>query len=268
MEKLCTVIRVIAHTQIDKLTFTSQKKAHIIEIQVNGGKSIGDKLKFARNLMEKIISVDQVFAKNEMLDTMSITKGKGFRGVIKRWGVRKLPRKTHKGLRKVGCIGSWHPERIRYSVPRAGQTGYHHRVLFNKKIYMLGKNIKTAEGKLAGKTEADITEKGINPMGSFPNYGPVRNDFVMVKGCISGPVKRVVTMRKTLLPQNTRPAKEQVTLKFIDTSSKMGHGRFQTHKEKKKFMGPLKKDLEKKRKKELARMTQDKNKKPKVEEKK
>ena len=36
---------------------------------------------------------------------------------------------------------------------------------------------------------------------------------------------------------------EEINLKFIDTSSKFGHGRFQTADEKSKFMGLLKKDL-------------------------
>jgi large subunit ribosomal protein L3e len=35
---------------------------------------------------------------------------------------------------------------------------------------------------------------------------------------------------------------EQINLKFIDTSSKIGHGRFQTPADKRQFMGLLKKD--------------------------
>ena len=58
------------------------------------------------------------------LDVIGITKGHGFEGVTARWGTRKLPRKTHKGLRKVACIGAWHPARVRFSVPRAGQDGF------------------------------------------------------------------------------------------------------------------------------------------------
>jgi len=225
-----------------------------MEIQVNGG-TIKQKIKYARSLLEKYIPVGNVFAKNEMIDCIGITKGHGFQGVIKRWGVRKLPRKTHKGLRKVGCIGAWHPERIRYTIPRAGQHGSHHRTLKNKKVYMIGKSIKTPEGKLSGKTEFDITDKGINPMGGFPHYGPVRNEFIMVKGSVPGPVKRCITLRKSIIPATTRSAREQVTLKFIDTSSKLGRGRFQTHKEKKKFMGPLKKDLLKKKKERTSKIS-------------
>eukprot|EP00442_Polarella_glacialis_P059565 CAMPEP_0115115732 /NCGR_PEP_ID=MMETSP0227-20121206/42878_1 /TAXON_ID=89957 /ORGANISM="Polarella glacialis, Strain CCMP 1383" /LENGTH=46 /DNA_ID= /DNA_START= /DNA_END= /DNA_ORIENTATION= len=44
-------------------------------------------------------------------------------------------------------------------------------------------------------------------------------------------------MRKSLLPQVSRTAVEKIELKFIDTSSKFGHGRFQTSEEKAKFFG-------------------------------
>merc|ERR1719453_2430709 len=84
-----------------------KEKAHICEVQVNGG-SMADKIAFAEGLFEKTVSIDSVFEQNEMIDTIAITKGKGYEGVVTRWGVTKLPRKTHKGLRKVACIGSWH----------------------------------------------------------------------------------------------------------------------------------------------------------------
>merc|ERR1712070_652351 len=86
-------------------------------------------------------------------------------------------------------------------------------------------------------TEADLTEKGITPMGGFAHYGEVNQDWVMVKGTVMGPKKRIITIRKSLLPQVTRKANEKITLKFIDTASKFGHGRFQTAEEKAKFYG-------------------------------
>merc|ERR1712187_722788 len=86
-------------------------------------------------------------------------------------------------------------------------------------------------------TEADLTEKGITPMGGFSHYGEVNEDWVMIKGTCMGPRKRLVTLRKSLLPQVSRKALEKIELKFIDTSSKFGHGRFQTGEEKAKFFG-------------------------------
>jgi hypothetical protein len=69
-------------------------------------------------------------------------------GVTSRWHTKKLPRKTHKGLRKVACIGAWHPSRVSFTVARAGQKGYHHRTEMNKKIYRIGAGIHTKDGKV------------------------------------------------------------------------------------------------------------------------
>ena len=69
-------------------------------------------------------------------------------GVTSRWHTKKLPRKTHKGLRKVACIGAWHPSRIQFTVPRAGQKGYDHRTEINKKIYRMGDGYGMKDGKV------------------------------------------------------------------------------------------------------------------------
>lgn len=45
-------------------------------------------------------------------------------------------------------------------------------------------------------TEYDLTEKSITPMGGFPHYGEVNNDFLMIKGAVVGSKKRVITLRK------------------------------------------------------------------------
>jgi len=239
IKKYCKVVRVIAHTQM-KLMRHRQKKAHVMEIQLNGG-TVPEKVAWAKERLEKNITIDQVFSPDEMIDCIGITKGHGYKGVTSRWHTRKLPRKTHKGLRKVACIGAWHPSRVRFTVARAGQKGYNHRTEINKKIFRIGKSALT--DKKNGSTEYDLTEKSINPMGGFPHYGMVNQDYVMIRGCCIGPKKRVITLRKSLITHTKRFASEKIDLKFIDTSSKFGHGRFQTHAEKKAFMGKLKKDF-------------------------
>merc|ERR1711920_1075988 len=88
-------------------------------------------------------------------------------------------------------------------------------------------------------TETDLTQKSITPMGGFPHYGIVKQDWVMIKGAVMGSKRRVITLRQSLLPQVSRRAQEHIELKFIDTSSKFGHGRFQTEEEKIKFFGGL-----------------------------
>merc|ERR1712046_292736 len=101
--------------------------------------------------------------------------------------------------------------KVMYSVARAGQDGYHHRT--------------------------DLNKKAITPVGGFVRYGVVKNDWVMIKGSCPGVVKRVVTLRKSLITHTSRAALEKINLKFIDTSSKFGHGRHQTIEEKHAFEG-------------------------------
>jgi len=232
-KKYCQVIRAICHTQIGKVKI-GQKKAHIKEIQINGGNTAA-KVDFVMGLLEQEVKVADVFSQDEMIDIIGVSKGHGTKGVVTRWGVTRLPRKTHRGLRKVACIGSWHPARVQFQVPRSGQKGYGHRTEINKKIYRIGKALK--DDPYGARTDADLTEKSITPMGGFMHYGIVTQDWIMLKGTVMGPKKRIITLRKSLLAQVSRRATEKIDLKFIDTSSKMGHGRFQTCEEKAKFYG-------------------------------
>jgi len=105
----------------------------------------------------------------------------------------------------------------------------------NKKIYRVGKKGDNA----SCQTDADLTAKGVNPMGGFVHYGEVREDWVMIKGSCVGVVKRPLILRKSLMHHTSRKHLENIDLRFIDTSSKLGHGRFQTAEEKAKFLGPL-----------------------------
>lgn len=116
-----------------KLLPFRQKKAHIMEIQLNGG-TVAEKVAWAQSRLEKQVPVHSVFSQSEVIDVIAVTKGRGVKGVTSRWHTKKLPRKTHKGLRKVACIGAWHPARVGCSIARAGQKGYHHRTELNKKV--------------------------------------------------------------------------------------------------------------------------------------
>ena len=55
-----------------------------------------------------------------------------------------------------------------------------------------------------------------------------------------GTKKRPITLRRSLVPQTSRTALEEIKLKFVDTASKFGHGRFQTYEEKAKTFGRVK----------------------------
>jgi len=234
ISKYCQIVRVLAHTQVRKLKLR-QKMAHIMEIQVNGGSNVSAKVQFAKDLFEKEVSIDSVFQEGEVVDTCAVSRGRGTEGVVTRWGVTRLPRKTHRGLRKVACIGAWHPARVKWTVARAGQDGYFHRTEMNKRILRVGRK---GDSKSAS-TETDLTEKSITPVGGFPHYGEINEDWLMIKGCVAGSRKRAITIRKSVVTPTRRSLFEPINMRFIDTSSKYGHGRFQTTEEKQKFLGTL-----------------------------
>ena len=208
-----------------------------MEIQVNGG-TVQKKVEWAYSKFEQEVTVGEVFEENECIDTIGVTKGHGTQGVTARYGVKKLKRKTHRGLRRIGCIGAWHPAAVKWTVGRVGQMGYHSRTEINKKIYKIG------AGKVHGVKDnatcaADAVEKNITPMGGFSHYGEVNEDYLLVKGQIMGTKKRGIMLRKSVFPCTKNWMTEKIDLKLIDTASKLGHGRFQTAEEKDKFLGPL-----------------------------
>jgi Ribosomal protein L3 len=117
---------------------------------------------------------------------------------------------------QVKVSSSYFP--IRYRPDRFIPDGYHHRTELNKKIYRIG----AAGDEGNASTEHDATKKAITPMGGFPHYGIVKNDFLMLKGSVPGTKKRVITIRKSLMVHTSRRDLEKVQLKFVDTSSKFG----------------------------------------------
>ncbi|KAG5460627.1 MAG: ribosomal protein L3, partial [Olpidium bornovanus] len=72
IKKYCSVVRVLAHTQIRKVKI-GQKKAHLMEIQVNGG-TVAQKVDWARAHFEKAVDVGSVFESDEMMDVIGVTK--------------------------------------------------------------------------------------------------------------------------------------------------------------------------------------------------
>jgi len=237
VKKYCSTVRVLCATQADKLNLR-KKKATMAEIQINGGKTTVEKVDWAVSKFENEISVGEVFSNDEMVDTIGITRGHGTTGVIKRFGVTRLPRKTHRGLRKVACIGAWHPSAVKWTVARTGNQGYFHRTHLNQKIYRVGAGAVRGI-KNNGSTEADPAVKNITPIGGFPHYGIVNQDFLLLRGNVMGPKKRCVTIRKSLITPTSSFATSKLEVKFIDTASKIGHGKYQTLEEKDKFLGPL-----------------------------
>ncbi len=171
------VIRIIAHTQ-PYMTGIGMKKPTLHEIQV-GFNDIHDGFEYAKSLVGKDIGISDVFKVGEYVDVISVTKGKGFQGPVKRHHIRILQHKSRKTKRGVGSIGPWHPARVMYTVPRYGQMGLERRTEYNKQILKLGDN-----------------PEEVNPRGGFVRYGLVKNAYVMLKGSVPGVKKREVFLRK------------------------------------------------------------------------
>ncbi len=175
-------IRGIFQTQ-PHLTSLPRKKPDLIEIKLNSIGSPKDEFSYALNLLGKEIKARDILTEGELVDILSVTKGKGFQGPVKRFGVKILTRKNNKIKRAVACIGPWHPARVLYTVPRPGQLGFHQRTEYHKRVMVIGEN-----------------EEEINPKGGFVKYGNINGDYLLILGSIPGPKNRLVRIRKTIRP--------------------------------------------------------------------
>jgi len=173
--------RLLTVTQ-PRLANVSKKKPELVEIKV-GGASVGELFEFARGLLGKTVGVHEVFKEGEFVDAVAVSKGKGFQGPVKRWGIKILPRKSRKTKRGVACIGPWKPPRVLYTVPRAGQMGYHQRTEYNKRVLKIG-----------------LDGGEVTPEGGFVRYGVVRGPYVLLSGSVPGPRKRLVRLRVAARP--------------------------------------------------------------------
>ena len=87
----------------------------------------------------KEISISDVFEKDQVVDLRGLTKGQGFSGSVKRFGITLKSHKSEKGRRRPGSLGPWHPARVTFRAPQAGQLGMFTRAIFNNKILNCGK---------------------------------------------------------------------------------------------------------------------------------
>ncbi len=196
-------IRILAHTQPGLISSVPDKKPDVLEIPVNGS-TPQEKLEKAKELLGKEIKITDFLSEGDYVDTQSISKGKGFQGALKKWGVKHLPRKTRKGRRTAGTLGPWHPSAMMWTVPQSGQMGYHQRTEYNKRVLKVGSN-----------------GEEITPKGGFLHYGLIKNDYIVIKGSTPGPQKRIVIIRHaTRLPVKTK--KEKPELVSINTASMQG----------------------------------------------
>ena len=171
-------VRAIIASQPKLVGGLSKKKPDLLEVQVGGTSDKSKIFEYAASILGKTISVSDVFAPGQIVDVIAVTRGKGFQGPVKRWGVKELPRwhKHRKGSRRVGARS--HGRSTWWEIPQAGQTGYHRRTEYNKRILAIGDN-----------------GYEITPAGGFLHYGIVKSSYVMLQGSIPGIPKRPIVMR-------------------------------------------------------------------------
>ncbi len=196
-------LRVIMYTLPDRVTGIPKKKPEIMENNI-GGTDIKARFEYAKNLLGKSINISDVFNNGDIIDVLAITIGKGLQAPVKRWGIQIQKSKHSRAgsVREIGTLGAWHPAHVSWRVPQLGQTGYHQRTEFNKRIMQIGKDAKT-----------------VNPEGGLINYGLIRNDYILIRGSVPGPVKRLVRLRPAIRSKKQLPVPEPT---YISLESKQG----------------------------------------------
>ncbi|MCL5102031.1 MAG: 50S ribosomal protein L3 [Candidatus Marsarchaeota archaeon] len=193
MEKMEGITDVALLVAADpKSTGTTTNHPDRFEAKISG-KDIKEKLSFAASKLGKELRANEVFKNGEFIDVVGVSKGKGWAGPIKRFGISRQFHKATGKIRHVGTLGAFTPGKVMYTVPMAGQLGYNYRTEHNKRIVKLG-------------SKEDVKE--INPKSGFKNYGLVRNDYVIVEGSVPGPAKRIVRLKKSVENMNSAGIKE------------------------------------------------------------
>jgi len=197
-------VRLIAHTNPHLIKSIPKKNPELMEIEVSGG-SMADKFEVAKSLLGTQLPISSIFEVGEIIDVSAITKGKGTQGAVKRWGIQLQKGKHSRGgkRRHIGNLGPWNPHRVRWTVPQMGQMGYQQRTEFNKRILAMG---------------SDGGE--VTPEGGFPGYGVANGDYVVVKGSLPGPSRRLVRMRRAIRPKDATIKTPEIL--YVSTDSKQG----------------------------------------------
>jgi large subunit ribosomal protein L3 len=196
-------VRLIVYTQPYLVSSLPKKRPEIMEVQVGGGK-MDDKIDYAIKLLGKEISFSDFSEPGKFVDVIAVTKGKGFQGAVKRFGVKLLPRKNRKHKRMVGTLGPWHPNYVMNTVPMAGQMGYQQRTEYNKRVIYYSNN----------------NGESITPAGGFLNYGAVKNSYILVHGSVPGAVKRIIRFRDPIRMSGENVKDIKIT--YISKESKQG----------------------------------------------
>ncbi|MEK6857774.1 MAG: 50S ribosomal protein L3, partial [Nanoarchaeota archaeon] len=189
-------IRLLVYTQ-PQLT-VGKKMPEFFELGLGG--KVQDKFEYAKQVMGKEIKVQDVLKEGMQVDIHAITKGKGYQGPIKRFGIAIRHHKAEKTKRGPGSLGPWHG-RTMERVAHAGQMGYHQRMDLNKQILKI----------------EEQSEK-YNTTGGLVKYGFLKNTLIVLRGSIPGPKKRLITMTLSYRPNKYTP-NQAPKITFIKTAT-------------------------------------------------
>ncbi|ABK77491.1 ribosomal protein L3 [Cenarchaeum symbiosum A] len=171
-----------------------QKRPYIFEAPVRGG-SMKERFAYLKDLLGKTVKASDVLEPGAGVDVAAITKGKGWQGVIQRMGAKRKQHKSRKTVRELGSLGPISPQNVMYTVPRAGQMGFHQRIEYNKRIMAVGS---------AGEDDA------INPSGGYKHFGMVKGDYIVLKGSVPGTYRRLVKLRAQIRNAPKRTSKPNI----------------------------------------------------------
>ena len=197
-------VRALTYTQPTLVSGIPKKVPELMETRIGGG-TIEERFAYAKAILGKEVRITDFARDGAIVDVAAVTKGKGFQGATKRWGIKLLSHKNSKHRRGVGTLGSFQPGYVRPTVPNSGQMGYHQRTEYNKRLLKIGE-----DGE-------DIT-----PNGGFLHYGVVRNQYVVLHGSVPGPTKRLVRLRDAARPQVYVKLEKAPELTYISNESKQG----------------------------------------------
>jgi len=199
---IITRIRAVAAVQ-PKQASVPKKKPDMAEIEIGGG-TIQQQFEYVKGLIGKTVTATEIFKEGQFLDVAGVSIGKGFQGPVKRYGVTKLQHKGRKTKRGIATLGPWKPAHVLYSVPRAGQMGFHQRTEYNKRILKIGKD-----------------GKEVTPKGGFLRYGIIRGPYMLLDGSIPGTEKRPIKLRHPARPPR-QIAEEPPQITYISLDSPQG----------------------------------------------
>lgn len=178
---------------------TGAKKPKMVEIALGGNKD--DKLGYAKEVLGKEIKVEDVFERGISLDVHGITKGKGFQGPIKRYGLPIKQHKAEKTKRGIGNLGAWTPKRVQFQVPQPGRMGNHLRTEYNKQLLKVGQD-----------------GKEVTPKSGIQKYGVVNGSYLLLKGSVVGPRKRALMLTQSIRT-NKKMTKEAPEIKYLSLTN-------------------------------------------------